>query len=294
MRVAVIGGNGQLGSDVCRIYRQSGHDVRSLTHADIDVTNELSVEVALESLHPELIVNAAAMHHVERCESDPATAFSVNAIGARNVARFAAHTGACLAHVSTDYVFDGNKRDAYLETDLPIPRSVYGTTKLAGEHFIRAIAASHFIVRVSAIYGTSPCRGKSGLNFVERMLNLASDGAAIKVVGDEFITPTPTEQIAQQLLILTQTQKYGLYHATCEGSCSWYDFARAIFDSAGVKANLEMAAPGEFPVRVERPKYSVLENFALKREGLNIFTDWRTGLVRFMATRDSRRVAVAV
>jgi dTDP-4-dehydrorhamnose reductase len=257
------------------------------------VSNELSVHAALGALEPELIVNTAAMHHLENCESDPATAFSVNATGARNLARFAAQSGACLAHISTDYVFDGNKRDAYMETDLPIPRSVYGTTKLAGEHFVRAIVVPHFVVRVSAIYGTSPCRGKGGLNFVERMLNLASGGGCIKVVGDEFITPTPTEQIAQQLLVLTQSRKYGLYHATCEGGCSWYDFARAIFESAGVDANLTLAAPGAFPAKVERPKYSVLENSALKREGLNIFTDWKTGLERFIAMRAARRVAVA-
>jgi dTDP-4-dehydrorhamnose reductase len=294
MRVAVIGGNGQLGSDVCRIFRQSGHDVVGLTHEHIDIASEHSVQAALGSVDPELIVNTAAMHHVENCESDPMRAFEVNATGARNMARFSARSGARLAHISTDYVFDGRKQTPYVETDLPGPRSVYGTTKLAGEHFVRAIAPCHFVVRVSAIYGTSPCRGKGGMNFVERMLKLASEEAEIKVVGDEIVTPTPTEQIAQQLLVLTQTHDYGLYHATCEGSCSWYDFARAIFECAGVNAKLKMAAPGEFPTKVARPKYSVLENSELNRTGLNTFTDWKSGLESYMATRRVSHAVAAV
>jgi len=294
MRVAVIGGNGQLGSDVCRIFRQSGHVVSSLTHEHIDIVSELSVQAALSSVKPELILNTAAMHQVENCESAPARAFEVNAVGARNLARFSANSGVCLAHISTDYVFDGGKHAPYIESDLPGPQSVYGTTKLAAEHFVRAIAPCHFVVRVSAIYGTFPCRGKGGINFVERMLKLASEKAEIKVVGDEFVTPTPTEQIAQQLLVLTQTREYGLYHATCEGSCSWYDFARAIFEGAGVDANLKMAAPGEFPTKVARPKYSVLENSALKRAGLNTFTDWKSGLESYMAVRTMSPAVAAV
>ena len=132
------------------------------------------------------------------------------------------------------------------------------------------------------------------MNFVERMLKLASEEAEIKVVGDEIVTPTPTEQIAQQLLVLTQTHDYGLYHATCEGSCSWYDFARAIFECAGVNAKLKMAAPGEFPTNVARPKYSVLENSELNRTGLNTFTDWKSGLESYMAARSVSHAVAAV
>jgi dTDP-4-dehydrorhamnose reductase len=294
MRVAVIGGNGQLGSEVCRRFREDGHETHSLTHCEIEISSAPSVYAVLGALDPEVIVNTAAMHHVDNCEANPQHAFAINAIGARNLAQFAASSGACLAHISTDYVFDGLKKSPYIESDLPLPRNVYGSSKLAGEHFVRAIAPRHFVVRVSAIYGVSLCRGKGGLSFVERMLRLASGGTPIKVVGDEFVSPTPAEQIAEQLLVLAQTRRYGLFHATSEGCCSWYEFARAIFEIAGIAADLTLAGSGDFPSKGERPKYSVLENAELKRAGLNVFADWKKGLEHYLAPRATGSIAVAV
>jgi dTDP-4-dehydrorhamnose reductase len=285
MKVAVIGGNGQLGREVASAFTAEGHAVTSLTHQDLEVSSLGSVRTALGALRPDLVVNTAAFHHVERCEAEPGLAFAVNGIGARTLAQFTEETASTIIHISTDYVFDGRKNSPYIEQDAAVPLNVYGNTKLSGELFVRTTNPRHFVVRVSAIYGHNPCRAKGGLNFVELMLKLSREREEIRVVNDEFVTPTPTAQIARQLLALSQSSSYGLYHASCEGSCSWFEFAAAIFELTKTGIRLEPARPGEFPAKVPRPKYSVLENHALKSKSLNVFTHWKQGLEDYLARR---------
>lgn len=282
MRVAVLGGNGQLGEDVAAAFRLEGDQVTALTHQDVEIASKESVLQSLENLRPEIVINTAAFHHVEQCEADPAQAFAANALGARNVAQATRSIGAALLHISTDYVFDGLKNSPYTEQDPPMPLNVYGNSKLAGEYFARAENPRHFVVRVSGIYGAHPCRAKGNLNFVELMLKLSRERDELRVVNDEFVTPTPTAEVAKQLVVLSRTSDYGLYHATSEGGCSWYEFAKAIFELSGVKVKLEPARPGEFPAKVARPKYSVLENAALKRSSRNVFQHWKKGLEQYL------------
>jgi dTDP-4-dehydrorhamnose reductase len=288
MRVAVIGANGQLGSDVAAVFRTARAEVLPLTHADVEITAPDSLARVLGELRPEVIVNTAAFSNVPLCETEVETAFNVNALGARNVACAAAHLGAKLFHISTDYVFDGSKRAPYVEENLPAPLSVYAASKLAGEHLVRAYCPQHFVLRVCGIYGHHPCRAKGGPNFIELMLQLARDRGEVRVVDDEFVTPTPTVEIARQIVALAPTAEFGLYHATSEGQCSWFEFTQAIFELTGTKAKLERANPGEFATQVARPKYSVLENAALKRNGLNVFRPWKEGLKEYLATREPR------
>jgi len=285
MRVAVIGANGQLGEDTAAAFAAAGHNVSRLTHEQIEISSLDSVKQCLAGIQPELVVNTAAYNHVENCETETDKAFTTNAIGPRNLAQATDALGAALLHVSTDYVFDGAKRTPYVEEDAPMPLSVYGNSKLAGEYLVRSRNPRHFIVRVSGIYGSHPCRTKGGLNFVEMMLKLAKERDELRVVDDEFVTPTPTIQIAQQLVRLSETSHYGIYHATAEGSCTWYEFTKAIFEISGIGIRLERARPGEFAAKVPRPKYSVLENAALKRLGINVFTDWKEGLENYLAHR---------
>jgi len=278
MKIAVIGANGQLGSDVVRAFTDNADEVYALTHSDIEITNLDSVSHALVPLRPQVIVNTAAMHHVENCEREPERAFAINALGPRNLARVASGLGAVLMHVSTDYVFDGRKASPYDETDTPRPVNVYGNTKLAGEYFVRCTTEKHFVVRTSGLYGKCLCRGKGGLNFVELMLKLAKERPEVRVVDSEVVTPTYTAELAQQIVVLSRSDCFGLYHATAEGSCSWFEFARTIFSSTNTSANLRVAAPDDFPAKVPRPEYSVLENRALKAGGLNRFRPWQDGL----------------
>lgn len=285
MKVAIVGSNGQLGIDLCAAFAAAGASVLPLTHSEIEITSPTSVRSVMRERLPDVIVNTAAFHHVERCEQDPEMAYAINALGPKNLATAGGEIGAALVQVSTDYVFDGKKGSPYLEEDPPMPLSTYGNTKLAGEHFVRSIAPRHFVVRTSAIYGTAPCRGKGGRNFVELMLKLASERDEVRVVDDEVVTPTWTGELARQIVQLASSDAYGLYHATAEGWCSWHQFAAEIFRAANIRVRLSVADPAEFPTKVPRPKYSVLENRALAEARLNCFRDWRRGLEDYFAAR---------
>jgi dTDP-4-dehydrorhamnose reductase len=289
MKIAVIGGDGQLGRDVTVAFEKEGDLVHSLTHQDIELSSRDSVANALKPLAPQVIVNTAAMHHVENCEKNPEQAYAVNGVGARNLAALANELGAVLVHLSTDYVFDGKKHSPYVEEDAPLPLNVYGNSKVAGEYFVRTAAKKHFVVRTSAIYGKNPCRAKGGLNFVELMLKLSRERSELRVVDSEFVSPTPTTDIAKQIVKLSRSDGYGLYHATSEGSCSWYEFASEIFKRTNTKINLQVAGPNEFPAKVPRPLYSVLENKALKARGLSVFRSWQEGLNDYLAEREGNK-----
>jgi dTDP-4-dehydrorhamnose reductase len=285
MKIAVIGANGQLGCDLVAAFSQNGDIVSGLAHSDIEVADLQSVSSVLKAIAPQVVVNTSAMHHVENCELEPDKAFAVNALGPRNLALVARDQGAVLMHVSTDYVFDGLKRAPYLEEDTPRPLNAYGITKLAGEHFVRATTDRHFVIRTSGLYGKSPCRAKGGLNFIELMLKLAKERGKVRVVDSEVVSPTSTAELAEQIVRLSRSESYGLYHATAEGSCSWHEFAREIFALTGTPVDLQVAGPNEFPAKVARPTYSVLENRGLKKAGLNAFKPWREALQQYLGDR---------
>lgn len=286
MRAVVIGANGQLGTDVCVQLAEEGYAVVPYAHSQLEVADRDAVERRLLADIPGAIVNTAAMHHVEQCEERPLDAFRVNAVGARNVALAAAKINAYLIHVSTDYVFDGAKGSPYVESDLPHPLNVYGTSKLGGEHFVAALSSRSLVMRVSAIYGHTPCRAK-GSNFVELMLRLSRERDELRVVDNEFVSPTSTVEIARQILRLLASPVYGVCHATAEGACSWHAFAAEILNQTGTASRLSVAAPDEFPVKTPRPLYSVLENRVLREKGLNVFKSWQEGLAEYLSSRDA-------
>jgi dTDP-4-dehydrorhamnose reductase len=282
VKVAVIGANGQLGADICRALEASSHEVHMLTHQEIEIAEAQSVSDVLMAASPDVIVNTAAMHNVEQCELEPSRAFAVNAIGVRNLARYCEGNGTYLLHISTDYVFDGTKNAPYVESDAPLPLNVYGNSKLAGEYFARTCCREGAVLRVSGVYGKNPCRAKGGLNFVRLMLKLANERPEIRVVDDEIFTPTYSADIARQIEKLLRTRLPGLFHGTAQGACSWYEFAHYIFERSGIRANLQKARPGEFPAKVARPGYSVLENAGLKKFGLDVMPPWQDGLERYL------------
>jgi dTDP-4-dehydrorhamnose reductase len=280
-KIVVIGGNGQLGSDVVEAFAGNG-EVYSLTHQDLELSALDSVATCLRRLRPDVVVNTAAMHDVENCERDPERAYAVNAVGARNLATVTQNLGALLIHVSTDYVFDGRKESPYTEDDLPLPLNVYGNSKLAGEYFVRSGNEKHVVLRTSALYGRQPCRAKGGNNFVDLMLRLGRERGGVRVVASERVSPTSTQDLARQIVTISQAGAYGLFHATAEGSCSWHEFACEIFAAAGLPVRCLVAAPNEFPAKVPRPAYSVLENAKLKQAGLNHFRHWREALHAYL------------
>lgn len=285
MKILVIGSNGQLGTDISYQAKNLGYDVVDLDHSSIEIKQLESALQKIEEISPDVIINTAAMHNVEKCEENPSLAFQVNGIGSKNLAIISNKLDVLLIHISTDYVFSGSKGKPYTETDLTGPLNTYAITKLAGEHYIQATAKKYFILRTSGLYGSSPCRAKGGLNFVELMLKLAKERDEIRVVDDEILTPTSTKELANQVIKMIDCSKYGIYHATAEGSCSWYAFAKKIFEIAYVKTNLQIAGPNEFPMKVLRPKYSVLENANLKRENINLLGNWEDGLKNYLISR---------
>ena len=285
MKIAVTGANGQLGSDICKVLTQEGHDVVELNHDSFDIINYEFVEAMLKDVKPEVLINPAAYHHVEKCQNDPDMAFSVNATAPFNMAKICKELNTLFIHISTDYVFDGLKNAPYIETDQAKPLNNYGISKLAGEQMIATTGCRYLVMRTSGLYGINPCRAKGGKNFVELMLSLAEAGKPIRVVDDERVSPTFTLDLARQITSVLTIKDSGICHATAKGSCSWYEFASAIFELTNVDANLSKANPGEFAIKVNRPSYSVLENQFLKSRKLNVMREWKDSLREYLSLR---------
>ncbi len=284
MRIAVLGANGQLGTDLVEVFTRGGDEVFGLTHEEIRVEEADSVRESLVEIRPDAILNTAAHHNVPACEDDPAAAFAVNAQGALNVARVASDLDAVNVYYSTDYVFDGGQQAPYVETDLPRPLNVYAASKLAGEHLTRAYSPKSHVIRISGIYGRRPCRAK-GENFVRKMVRLAGEKPEVRVVTDEVLTPTPTREIARKTRPILASEDWGVFHLSCEGACSWYEFACEIFSILELATPLHPASVEDFPAGVARPFYSVLENRRFNALDLGRMPDWRSALCEYL--RDS-------
>lgn len=293
MKVALIGSNGQLGTDLLKVFQAAGDTVVPLTHAQLDVCSEQRVAEVLAESKPDVVVSTAAYHRVDDCETKAALAFEVNGTGAMNLARACHRSGAVLVHFSTDYVFGGyDKRTPYEETDRPAPVNVYGASKVIGEHLIAAYTDRYFVLRVCGLYGVAGSSGKGG-NFVETMLKKALAGDAIRVVDDQILTPTYTVDLAESVRELLLTEKYGLYHLSSEGECSWYEFTRHIFDSARIQAQLSPVKSSAFPSPVKRPAYSVLSKAKYRGLGLSI-PSWKDALPRYLQERSKKSVAAGI
>jgi len=283
VKVLVIGAGGQLGTEVCSAF--SDAEVHAVDIDTLDVRDGPRVHALIaQDLLPDLVINTAAAHNVPQCEREPDVAFAVNAAGARNVAVACQACAARLVHISTDYVFGNGGTQPYGETDLPAPLNVYAASKLAGEHLIAAEAGNHVIIRTAALYGPAPCLAKQGMNFVRLMLHLAGTRPEVKVVTDEVTTPTYSKALAQQIRRVAGQGEPGLYHATCQGACSWYEFAQAIFEETRTDVTLVAATSKDFPSPVKRPNYSVLRNKRLEDQGLDIMPHWRDALRAYLAT----------
>ena len=258
--------------------------MRGLAHTDLEIGDADAVAHVLGGLESEIVVNTAAFHNVPKCETHEREAYLVNAIAPRILAWTCHKLGARLVQVSTDYVFDGAKQAPYVETDRPNPLNVYGISKLAGEYAVLSAPGRHQVVRSSGLYGVRPCRAKGG-NFIDTMYRLAAEKDEVRVVDDEVLTPTFTADLAAQIRVLALEGPPGLFHATSAGSCSWYEFARAIFDLGGLSTPLEKTTVAEFAAPVRRPYYSVLDNAALRAAGLDRMRPWRDALADYMRQR---------
>lgn len=272
----VTGCNGQLGREINKFYQ--GRDDIEFINTDVDeldITNIEAVMALAKEVKPYAIINCAAYTAVDACETNQDIAFKVNTIGPRNLAIAAREVGAKLVHVSTDYVFDGTKETPYFESDVMCPKSVYGETKAEAEKQVERFADRYFIFRTAWLYG-------DGKNFVKTMLRLSEDHDEVKVVNDQFGTPTSTVELVKAIDSVLFTDNYGIYHGTCEGSCNWAEFAAEIFRLAGKSTKVTGISTEEYGAPANRPKHSILENRMLKAVGGYTFADWHDAIVAYL------------
>jgi len=281
--VLLIGANGQLDSDLLHEFGLVGTKIVPMTRADLELRNHGQVAHVLETVRPSVVVNTAAFHKVEACESDPEQAFAVNCLAVRNLALVANRLDTHLVHLSTDYVFDGESSVPYGENAAPNPINVYGASKAAGEFFVRNLCRRHLIVRTSGLYGLAGSSGKGG-NFIQTMLRLGRERGSVSVVTDQVLSLTYTADLARMIWRLVDLEAQGLFHVTNSGSCSWFEFARCIFALSGVQSEVVPITTASMAATVRRPSYSVLANRQLEKSGLGPMRPWVEALADYKQT----------
>jgi dTDP-4-dehydrorhamnose reductase len=278
-KVAIIGADGQLGSD---LFEELGQKhAKPLYYPDFDLTDPVRVENILCRLNPDVVINTAAFNRVDESESNPLEAFKINAIAVRDLARVCRKLGSILVHFSSDYVFSGTKKSPYTEQDSPHPLSVYGLSKLSGEIFVFNELRRFYLIRTCGLFGKAGCWGK-GRNFVDAMVDVAENKKPVYVVGDQTITPTATSELSKRVIELLSTDKYGLYHMTNEGQCTWFELAREIFALLQKDVQLTEVDSETYGAAARRPAYSVLSNRKAYRAGVHPFSPWREALKIYM------------
>jgi len=288
MKIIVTGANGQLGTDLCKVF--APFELVPLTHNDVEITDMGSVERAFGRHKPDVVINTAAFRRTDDCETEQDKAFLINALGARNVAVAAREFGANLVHMSTDYVFGGETESRtvpYTESDAPVPLNVYGKSKLAGENFVRHLCPRHFIIRASGLFGIAGASGRGG-NFVETVLKLAGERGELRIVTDQVFSPTYTKDLAGKIAQLITTEYYGIFHITNKGWCSWYEFTREILRQAGLNTPVVPISSDEYPQKARRPRFSVLDNYQLRLLGMDDMRPWEQALGAYLKEKGPR------
>lgn len=275
MKILVTGSGGQLGHALIE-QAPDGVTVFGTSRSEMDITDFDQTRGFVRQISPDAIIHAAAFTAVDLAESQPKEAFKVNAMGTRNVALAAEQIGARLCYISTDYVFNGNSYEPYGEYDNTDPQTVYGKSKRAGELLVQSLSSKWFVVRTSWVFG------RHGANFVKTMLTNAAHQPSMRVVDDQVGAPTYANDLAALLFEMVKTEKYGIYHASNTGSCSWYEFAREIFDRAGITTELEPCTTEDFPRPALRPRYSVFSHMALDINEFPILRPWQVALGEYL------------
>lgn len=282
MKVLITGANGQLGHDVVLELKRRGHTPVITDREEMDITDRKSVNEFMENVMPEAVIHCAAYTAVDKAEEDVAACRLINADGTRNIAEACARINSKLMYISTDYIFDGEGERPWEPDDkVTVPLNVYGQTKYEGEIAVRENVERFFIVRIAWVFGIN------GSNFIKTMLRLGRQNGAVKVVNDQIGSPTYTEDLAVLLCDMIETDKYGCYHATNEGFCSWYDFACEIFKAAGMdNVTVTPVSSEEFPVKAKRPHNSRMSKDKLDANGFKRLPAWQDAVKRYVELLD--------
>jgi dTDP-4-dehydrorhamnose reductase len=284
MKLLVTGAAGMLGRDVMLAADNAGHQVVGFGHNELDVADAAAASAKIEGERPDVVINCAAWTDVDGAEEQEDETTRINAAGAGHVAAAAAAVGASVVYVGSDYVFDGSKGAPYVETDQTAPLSAYGRSKLAGEEATRAANKRHFVVRSAWLFGVG------GPNFVETMLRLAAGAGEVLVVRDQVGSPTYTWHLAYGIVRLIEGVEYGIHHMAAAGACSWYEFAREIFEQAGVECKVMSATTEMLGRPAPRPAYSALVS---QREHAIELPPWQDGLAAYLSQRRAESEAAA-
>lgn len=269
MKVLVTGANGQLGYDVVKELQKQNIDCYGATRKDFDLIDFEATEKFIVNYMPDVVIHCAAYTAVDKAEDEQGLCYLVNASATDNIAEICKKINVKMLYISTDYVFDGTKKGFYEVDDIPNPINVYGKTKLLGEQAVQRILNKYFIVRISWVFG------EHGNNFVKTMLKLGKERKELNVVADQYGSPTYTADLAPLLVEMVKTDKYGIYHATNEGVCSWAEFAEEIFKIAELDVKVKYITTDEYPTRAKRPMNSRLSKNSLKINGFEVLNDWQ-------------------
>lgn len=280
-RVVITGAAGQLGVDLVAGFTQRGHEVIGLNRADADLTHGRALAAKVVSLRPDVVINSAAYTAVDKAETDPETAWSVNAFAAGYIAQACDQVGARMVQISTDYVFNGMQGRPWHEWDNTDPQSVYGTTKLAGERQVMQYCARAYVVRTSWVLG------EHGNNFAKTMLRLGRQLDELSVVDDQCGSPTFTVDLVDRIANILDTDHYGIWHASNSGACTWFELARRIFTLAKVEVDLSPTTTAAFNAPAPRPANSVLDNVMARQLGLPAMPQWEASLEGLLAKIDA-------
>ena len=276
MKVLVTGVKGQLGYDVVKDLEKRGHQPIGVDRDEMDLMDNEAIRTFIMNLKPEAIIHCAAYTAVDKAEEEVETCYQINAESVKVISECAKELDVKLIYISTDYVFDGTKEGEYVETDLPNPINVYGASKLKGEQYVQTLLEKYYIVRISWVFGVN------GNNFIKTMRRLGSERDELNIINDQVGSPTYTADLAPLLVDMMETDKYGIYHATNEETCSWYEFANEIFKQSRIEVKTNPITTDQYPTAAKRPMNSRMSKAKLKANGFNLLPTWQQALAHYL------------
>ena len=276
MKVLVTGVKGQLGYDVVKDLEKRGHQPIGVDRDEMDLMDNEAIRTFIMNLKPEAIIHCAAYTAVDKAEEEVETCYQINAEAVKVISECVKELDVKLIYISTDYVFDGTKEGEYVETDLPNPINVYGASKLKGEQYVQTLLEKYYIVRISWVFGVN------GNNFIKTMRRLGSERDELNIINDQVGSPTYTADLAPLLVDMMETDKYGIYHATNEETCSWYEFANEIFKQSGIEVKTNPITTDQYPTAAKRPMNSRMSKAKLKANGFNLLPTWQEALAHYL------------
>lgn len=277
MKVLVTGVKGQLGYDVVKDLEKRGHQPIGVDRDEMDLMDNEAIRTFIMNLRPEAIIHCAAYTAVDKAEEEVEICYQINAESVKVIAECANELDIKMIYISTDYVFDGTKEGEYVETDLPNPINVYGASKLKGEQYVQAILEKYYIVRISWVFGIN------GNNFIKTMRRLGEQLDELNIIDDQVGSPTYTADLAPLLVDMIETDKYGIYHATNEGTCSWYEFANEIFKQSRIEVKTNPITTDQYPTAAKRPMNSRMSKGKLAKNNFPLLDNWENSVKRYLS-----------